>query len=159
MSSPFVHLYHEEPRSVSMVPNDVPVGSPGLALISILNKLLRSKQVFFNLNSQKKCGSQSKSHLIKQTSSDCFSQCNEVFSFSLFMMDTHGCTCITIISSSTPGFYWLNNQVSCGFKDVLGVWGIFCHNWLIALLFHNRKANCLCNWNPFYTAEYSPVYG
>ncbi len=27
-----------------------------------------------------------------------------------------------------------------------GVWAIFCHNWLITLLFHNHKANCLCNW-------------
>ncbi len=105
-----------------MVPNDVPVGSPGLALISILNKLLRSKQVFFNLNSPKKCGSQSKSHLIKQTSSYCFSQCIEVFSLSLFMMDTHGCTCnISIISSSIPDFYWLNNQVSCGFNRNLWI--------------------------------------
>ncbi len=27
-----------------------------------------------------------------------------------------------------------------------GVWAIFCHNWLITLLFHNHKAICLCNW-------------
>ncbi len=27
-----------------------------------------------------------------------------------------------------------------------GVWAIFSHKWLITLLFRNRKANCLCNW-------------
>ncbi len=39
-----------------------------------------------------------------------------------------------------------------------GVWAIFCHNWLITLLFHNHKANCLCKWQsttlrPFHTAK------
>ena len=49
-----------------------------------------------------------------------------------------------LLRLSPPGT--LSNRASFWLRMCQGVWAIFCHNWLITLLFHNHKANCLCNW-------------